>query len=76
MPTPKKSATTATIDGAADTDSGMPSWDTSDTGRARHLRSLDTWLAAKHPEYATLVEFGLIISKDTVCSHASDRALH
>ena len=66
MPTPNKSATTATTNGVNDSNE-MPMWDTSDTGRATHIRLLETYLSAKHPECATLVEFGYVISKDTVC---------
>ena len=66
MPTPNKSAATATTTNGVNDNNDRPTWDTSDTGRATHLRSLETYLSAKHPECATLVEYGYVISKDTV----------
>ena len=44
-----------------------PCWDTSDTGRAAHLRALSEWLPRKHPRFKKLVEFGYIVDRQSVC---------
>ena len=64
MPKPN---TTPHGDDADNDNLPTPCWDTSDTGRAAHLRALAEWLPRKHPRFKKLVEFGYIIDRQSVC---------
>ena len=67
MPSPRKNSVTAQKDNDPEAENTAPLWDTSDTGRATHLRLLEVFLPTKHPEYVTLIEHGFVVEKGNVC---------